>query len=192
MWEMHFRWVNIASAHSKLTLTILLEISSSNPKYAPAKHVCKFLDAESGSWNASICTTAFGGWKSRPANRKLYICRFFTFVTPVWGPYAVSRQHTSRMPHLRKAKCGSPIHILQFQIQFCVFYKFSQNFDFAQNAATHLEMGTSNVRLNLKAHQQVGNWECKSAKLNRQIQNICSQIFLQIPQKHKIWGSFIA
>jgi len=39
-------------------------------------------------------------------------------------------------------------------------------------AMSHLEIGTSNVRLNLNAHQQVEKWESESAKLKCQIQNI--------------------
>ena len=83
---MHFRRANLASANAKLIFTTLLEISSSNPSHAPAKNVCAFSDAGSGSSNVSICNTAFEGWKCTPLNRKLYISRFFTFVTSVWDP----------------------------------------------------------------------------------------------------------
>ena len=49
-------------------------------------------------------------------------------------------------------------------------------------AMSHLEIGTSNVRLNLNAHQQVEKWESESAKLKCQIQNTYSQIHSANPQ----------
>ena len=86
--------------------------------------------------NASICNTAFEGWKCTPLNRKLYISRFFTFVTPVWDPIRCIAK-----THLQDATLeGGEMRLahVQFAIvnSILCLNKLSQNFDFAQNATS--------------------------------------------------------
>ena len=58
-------------------------------------------------------------------------------------------------------------------------------------AMSHLEIGTSNVRLNLNAHQQVEKWESESAKLKCQTQNIYSQIHSANPKNiQNLWSHY--
>jgi hypothetical protein len=58
-------------------------------------------------------------------------------------------------------------------------------------AMSHLEIGTSNVRLNLNAHQQVEKGELESAKLKCQIQNMYSQIHSANPKKtQNLWSHY--
>ncbi len=149
MFKMHFRRANLASANAKLIFTTLLEISSLNPSHAPTENVCEFSDARSGSSNASICNTAFEGWKCTPLNRKLYISRFFTFVMPVSDPIrciaktlfqdATLEGGEMRLAHVQFAIVNSILCLNQTFTEFRFCTKCRQQMHFLQCRIWKLE-----------------------------------------------------